>query len=56
MADTTVDTLAKLAGLDIPSEYHEGVATQFAALLVQAGLVLNFTLPDEIEPAPVFTP
>jgi hypothetical protein len=51
-----IDELAKLAGIDIPWGYHAGVATQFAALMVQAELVLNFPLDAEIEPAPVFTP
>lgn len=40
----------------IPPEYHAGVATQLAALRVQARLVEEFELPDEVEPAPVFTP
>jgi hypothetical protein len=51
-----IDELAKLAGLDIPWGYHAGVAKQFAALMVQAELVLNFPLDAETEPAPVFTP
>lgn len=50
-----IDAMAKLAGLDIPQEYREGVATQFAALMVQAQLVLSLELDDAIEPAPVFT-
>jgi hypothetical protein len=51
-----VAALAKLAGLDIPPEYRDGVATQLAALLIQAELLLSFPLADELEPAPVFTP
>jgi hypothetical protein len=58
MTDSSMDVaaLASLAGLDIPPEYLDGVATQLAALLLQAELVLSFPLADEIEPAPVFTP
>ncbi len=51
-----IDELAELAGLGIPWGYRDGVATQFAALMVQADLVLSFSLGDETEPAPVFTP
>jgi hypothetical protein len=51
-----IDALAKLAGLEIPQEYRDGVAAQFAALMVQAEWVLSLELDDEIEPAPVFTP
>ncbi len=51
-----LDGLAELAGLSIPWGYREGGITQFAALMVQADLVLSFPLDEEIEPAPVFTP
>jgi hypothetical protein len=51
-----IDALAQLAGLEIPAEYRDGVATQFLALMVQAELVLSVALGDDIEPAPVFTP
>jgi hypothetical protein len=54
--DLDLDMLAGLAGLDIPPEYRDGVATQFQALRVQAELVLSFPLAEELEPAPVFTP
>jgi hypothetical protein len=45
-----------LPALDIPPEYRDGVAVQLAALLAQARLVQDFPLPDDLEPAPVFTP
>jgi hypothetical protein len=40
----------------IPPEYRAGAAAQLAALRVQARLVEEFELPDDLEPAPVFTP
>ncbi len=51
-----LDALAQLTGLQIPAQYREGVATQFAGLMAQAQLLLGAPLPDELEPAPVFTP
>jgi hypothetical protein len=45
-----------LVGLDIATEYRAGVAAQFLALMAQADLVLNFPLPDQLEPATVFLP
>jgi hypothetical protein len=51
-----VCALGTLTGLDIAVEYRAGVATQFAALMAQADLVLSFPLPDELEPGPVFMP
>ena len=58
MTQATLDpaALVKLIGTDIPAEYRDGVATQLAALMVQAELVMSFPLPDETEPATVFTP
>lgn len=40
----------------VPAEYRAGVAAQLVALRAQARLVEKFPLPDELEPAPVFTP
>ena len=48
--------LVKLFGVDIPKQFHEGVAAQLASLFAQAELVTSFPLSDETEPAPVFTP
>jgi len=55
-SDKKIAELAQLAGIEIPIEYRAGVASQLAALMIQAELVRSFPLPDEIEPAPVFTP
>lgn len=40
----------------VPAEYRAGVAAQLAALRAQAQLVEEFALPDDLAPAPVFTP
>ena len=50
------DELTELAANGVPVEYRAGVATQLAALRVQAKLVEEFALPDDTEPAKVFTP
>ncbi|HTH98844.1 MAG TPA: DUF4089 domain-containing protein [Stellaceae bacterium] len=57
MADTPMDldTLAKLAGLDIPQEYRDGVTEQLAPLMARAKEVMSVPLPDELEPAAIFT-
>ncbi len=51
-----LDALATLTGLAIPPEYRDGVVAQFQGLMVQAKLVLGAPLPDELEPATIFTP
>jgi hypothetical protein len=51
-----VRALGMLVGLDIAAEYRAGVAAQYLALMAQADLVLSASLPDELEPAPVFLP
>jgi hypothetical protein len=51
-----VRALGMLVGLDIAVEYRAGVAAQYLALMAQADLVLSASLPDELEPAPVFLP
>jgi hypothetical protein len=53
---TDVAALARLIGLEIGPEYAEGVAIQWAALQMQARLVLQLDLDEAIEPAPVFRP
>jgi len=46
---------ARLTGVAIGAEDRAGVATQLAALLVQAQLVMEWPLPEALEPASVFT-
>lgn len=52
--EQTVAALGIVAGLNIPPEYAAGVAGNLARLLVQAKLVMEFELPSDVEPAPVF--
>lgn len=53
---TYVDQAAALIGLPIPSEYHQSVVENFERIAAVAQLVLEFPLPEEIEPAPKFEP
>jgi hypothetical protein len=42
--------------LPIPSEYQTSVVENFERIAAIAHLVTEFTLPDELEPAPIFQP
>ncbi len=46
--------LGSVAELNIPPEYAAGVAENLARLLAQVKLVMEFELPSDMEPAPVF--
>ncbi|HXW71795.1 MAG TPA: DUF4089 domain-containing protein [Methylocella sp.] len=49
-----VTVLGSLLELNIPAEYTAGVAENLALLLAQAKLIMEFELPSDVEPAPVF--
>lgn len=51
-----VDETAKRLGLPIAPEHRPGVIQFTGILLVHAALVMEFSLPDDVEPAPVFRP
>ena len=51
-----VDQMALLLDLQIDPEYRLEVVDNFARIMAQAQLVNEFSLPDEIEAAPVFEP
>ncbi len=51
-----VDETAKRIGLPIASEQRPGVIQFTGVLLASAALVMEFPLPDDVEPAPVFRP
>ncbi len=55
-AMTAVDAMSRLVGLPILPEHRAGVALNLARLMVQARLVQSVVLPEETEPASVFTP
>ena len=51
-----VDEMAKRIGLPLAPEHRPGVIQFTGILLAQAALVMEFPLPDDVEPAPVFRP
>ncbi|OCQ97310.1 DUF4089 domain-containing protein [Nostoc sp. MBR 210] len=51
-----VEQAALLLDLPIKDEYYEGVVVNFARIQVIAQLVNSFSLPAEVEAAPVFEP
>jgi hypothetical protein len=51
-----VDETAKRVGLPIAPEHRPGVIQFTSVLLAQGALVMEFPLPDDVEPAPVFRP
>lgn len=51
-----VDQTALLLNLNLPEEYRDGVVTNFERIQIIAKLVLEFPLPEDIEPAPIFEP
>lgn len=54
--DDFVEVMSELVGLPIPEEYREGVVANMERIHTVAQFVLEFSLPDEIEAAPVFEP
>jgi len=51
-----VDQMARLLDLSLPTEIRPQVVKNFAQVQAIAQPVLEFELPDKIEPAPVFEP
>ena len=51
-----VDEAAKQVGLPITPEHRLGVIQFMGGLLASAAVVMEFPLPDDVEPAPVFEP
>jgi len=56
VSEADVDRLAEQVGLRIDPADRAGAAMALAVLLAAARLVMEFPLPDEIHPAPVFRP
>ena len=54
--DALVDAMALALGLQILPDWRAAVRANLAVSLRMGALVLDFPLPDEAEPAPVFTP
>jgi hypothetical protein len=55
-AEAYVEGAAALIGLPIDPAHRPGVIVNFERLAQMAALVMEFPLPDEAEPAPVFRP
>lgn len=51
-----VEKTAQIIDLPLDPEYQLSVVDNFAKIAAIATLVLEFPLPEEIEPAPVFKP
>ena len=56
MSETDVERLAALLGLPIEPESCAAVAEILKGLLGAAGILAEFPLPDDAEPAPIFRP
>ena len=54
--EAAVDRLAAVVNLPIDPAYRAGVVETFAGLMRAAALVLEFPLPDTVEPPSVFRP
>jgi Protein of unknown function (DUF4089) len=54
--DAYVDTAAALIGLTIDPLHRPGVVLNLERIAQMAALVMEFPMPDETEPAPVFRP
>ena len=53
-ADRVIDAMAALLGLEIEDEFRPGVRFHLLNTARVARAVLDFELPDDAEPAPVF--
>jgi hypothetical protein len=53
--DAFIDGSAVALGLEIRPEWRAAVRANLAVTFRMGALVSDFELPDEIEPAPVFT-
>ena len=56
MSEADVERLGVLIDLPIPAEDRTAVAAALTGLLTAAERVLEFPLPDDVHPAPVFRP
>lgn len=51
-----VEQMSLLLDLEIKDEYRDGVVANFERIKAIAQLVNSFTLPEEIQTAPIFEP
>lgn len=55
-AEAYIDAASRLIGLPIDRAHRAGVLLNLERIAQMAALVMDFPLPEECEPAPVFTP
>ena len=55
-AKAYVEATAQLVGLSLDPAHLPGVIVNLERIAQMAGLVMEFPLPEETEPAPVYTP
>ena len=53
--DAWIDAMEPVLGLSVPTEYRPGVRLNLSIAARFAELVEAFPLPDETDPAPVFS-
>jgi hypothetical protein len=53
--DTYIKLTAEAIGLPIPPEYFAGTVENFKRVAGMAAQVMEFPLPTEVEPAPVYS-
>ena len=53
-ADAYVDAAARLVGLPLDPAHRPGVVVNLKRIAQMAALVMEFPLPEETEPAPVY--
>ena len=51
-----VDAAARLVGLPLDPAHRPGVVVNIGRIAQMAALFMDFPLPDETEPAPIFEP
>jgi hypothetical protein len=55
-AEAYVDAAARLIGLPLDPAHRAGVVLNLERIAQMAALVMEFPLPEETEPAPVYAP
>ncbi len=55
-AEAYVDAVAELVGLTLDPAHRPGVILNVERIAQMAALVMEFPLPEDTEPAPVFAP
>jgi hypothetical protein len=55
-AEAYVDAAAKLIGLPLDPAHRPGVVLNLERIAQMAALVMEFPLPEETDPAPVYQP